>query len=244
MKFRSVLTVCLTASALMAASSAFAQEAPKNPWDFSLSFSYLATSGNSDTQTGGTEFTFKRKPTPWGVEGGISYMQASQDGDKTAERAKAAVRGTRKVDGRWDVFLGGSIETDKFAGIHRRYVGEGGTRFNALGTERQDLSFDGGLTYTREEPTMGERQSYVGGLLGLNYKYKFAEKTAFTQRLVYFPNFKRGSDWRGESESALQAALNSWLALKVGVSVRYQNEPVPGFKKTDTTTTASLVLTF
>ena len=244
MKVRSLIIACLAVPALMAASSTFSQQALKSPWDFSLSFSYLATSGNSDTQTGGTDFTFKRKPTPWGVEGGISIMQASQDGDTTAERAKAAVRGTRKVDGRWDVFLGGSIETDKFAGIHRRYVGEGGARFSALDTERQALAFDGGLTYTREEPTMGESQGYVGGLLGLNYKYSFAEKTSFTQRLVYFPNFKEGADWRGESESALQAALNSWLALKVGVSVRYQNEPVPGFKKTDTTTTASLVLTF
>ena len=66
MKFKNVVTSCLTTSVLMAAASAFAQEAPKDPWGFSLSFSYLATSGNSDTQTGGAEFVFKRKPTPRG----------------------------------------------------------------------------------------------------------------------------------------------------------------------------------
>jgi len=49
------------------------------------------------------------------------------------------------------------------------------------------------------------------------------------------------TNWRFESETALQAAVNDHLALKAGVQVRYDNEPQPGFKKTDTTTTVSLV---
>ena len=32
------------------------------------------------------------------------------------------------------------------------------------------------------------------------------------------------------------------LALKIGYLLRFANEPVPGFKKTDNTTTASVVL--
>jgi putative salt-induced outer membrane protein YdiY len=32
------------------------------------------------------------------------------------------------------------------------------------------------------------------------------------------------------------------LALKIGYLLRYSNAPVPGFKKTDSSTTASVVL--
>jgi len=36
--------------------------------------------------------------------------------------------------------------------------------------------------------------------------------------------------------------MNAHLALKIGYLFRYSNEPVPGFKKSDNTTTASVVL--
>jgi len=36
--------------------------------------------------------------------------------------------------------------------------------------------------------------------------------------------------------------MNAHLALKIGYLLRYSNDPVPGFKKTDNTTTASVVL--
>jgi putative salt-induced outer membrane protein YdiY len=36
--------------------------------------------------------------------------------------------------------------------------------------------------------------------------------------------------------------MNSRLALKIGYLFRYSNDPVPGFKKSDNTTTASVVV--
>ena len=47
---------------------------------------------------------------------------------------------------------------------------------------------------------------------------------------------------RSEAELTAQAAMASHLALKIGYLLRYSNAPVPGFKKTDNTTTASVVL--
>jgi hypothetical protein len=41
----------------------------------------------------------------------------------------------------------------------------------------------------------------------------------------------------------LTATLTSVLSLKFSNTVRYANEPVPGFEKTDTITTAALVWT-
>jgi putative salt-induced outer membrane protein YdiY len=53
---------------------------------------------------------------------------------------------------------------------------------------------------------------------------------------------KTSSAYRNEVELTAQAAMNARLALKLAYLFRYSNEPVPGFKKTDNTTTASVVL--
>ncbi|HPC84613.1 MAG TPA: DUF481 domain-containing protein [Thermoanaerobaculaceae bacterium] len=51
-------------------------------------------------------------------------------------------------------------------------------------------------------------------------------------------------DWRLVSETALQAALSTRFALKIGLALRYDHQPPPGFRATDTATTASLVWSF
>jgi putative salt-induced outer membrane protein YdiY len=57
-------------------------------------------------------------------------------------------------------------------------------------------------------------------------------------------DFKESSAYRSEAEVTAQAAMNGRLALKLGYLFRYSNLPAPGFKKSDNTTTASLVLRF
>jgi putative salt-induced outer membrane protein YdiY len=63
-----------------------------------------------------------------------------------------------------------------------------------------------------------------------------------TQRVTFYPDFTRSSAYRTEAEIAAQAAMNAHLALKIGYLLRRSNDPVPGFRKTDNTTTASVVL--
>lgn len=59
---------------------------------------------------------------------------------------------------------------------------------------------------------------------------------------MFYPNFKDTTAYRSELELAAQAALNSHFALKLGHLWRRSNAPVPGFKATDTMTTASIVV--
>jgi len=236
---------CLPALILITATcGAYAQEKAEDPWETSLSFSYVATSGNSDTSTLGTGFDFKRIPDPWGIEGGLGYLRSEKDDEKTAERAWAKVRGTRSLSDRWIVFLGAKWDRDEFGGIDGRYVFETGATFKALCGPKHHLEFDAGLTHTTEEYTDGTNGDYFGGLLGMRYAYAFTETSKFSQRLVFIPDFEESSNWLLESETAVEAALTDHMALKAGVLVKRDNEPPVGFKKTDTTTTVSLVFRF
>jgi hypothetical protein len=80
------------------------------------------------------------------------------------------------------------------------------------------------------------------GVLQAVSRVPFGTAGDTTQRFTFYPNFKRSSAYRSEAEISAQAAMNSNLALKLGYLYRRSNEPVPGFKKTDNTTTASVVL--
>ncbi len=61
---------------------------------------------------------------------------------------------------------------------------------------------------------------------------------------MFYPNFDTSSDWRLTSMTAIEAAVNSWLALRFGYDLRHRNEPVGDAKSTDATSTASVVFNF
>ena len=214
------------------------------PWEGSMGFSFVSTSGNSDTQTLGFDFSLKRKPEPWGLDAGAYYLSSEDDGNTTAERYGARLRGERALSERWNAWAGLSGEHDAFAGYDLRAIVGGGAAWTAVKSARHELVFDGGLTWTSEDLIGVEDRDYLGGLLGLTWAWHPNEGTTIGERLVWFPNFDRTSDWRLRSETSVEAALSARLALKLGYLVRYDNEPVPGYDETDTTTTVSLVVNF
>jgi len=221
-----------------------ADDAAQKPWAGSLGLSLLATTGNSDTQSLGFEFGLKRIPDPWGLEVAAKYLRATKDGVTDAERYLAGVRGTRSLNDRWSVFVGASGERDTFAGFDLRGILEGGATYKFLTGPVHALAFDGGLTWTKLNPVSGSNRSFVGGILGAAYQWTLSKTSAFTQKLRWYPDFDETSDWRATSETALKASLTDTLALKAAYEVRYSNQPVPGFHKTDTASTVSLVASF
>lgn len=212
-------------------------------WEGSLGLSYLATSGNSDTQTVGADLGLERKPRPWGLSLKAAFNRNQEDGEKTAERYFAGVRALRSLSERWELFAGLSGERDEFSGIDLRAVVEAGGLYHLLTGPVHTLAFDAGLTWTDEDLLPPARDSEsLGGVAGFKYGWKISEGATFGQRVLYYPNFDTSDDWRVESETALAAALSQRLALKVGYEVRYRNRPVGDNDDTDTTTKLSLVV--
>ncbi|MCB1009540.1 MAG: DUF481 domain-containing protein [Acidobacteria bacterium] len=222
------------------------EEKPPEPaWKSKLGLAYLATSGNSDTETVGLDLLVTRKPEPWGLEIYARYDRAEDSGVETSERALAGVRVKRSLGKRWELFGETSAERDQYAGFDLRWLLAAGGTFHAVASERHELDFDLGLTWTDENRLPpAEDVSYLGALAGLNWKWKLSERSSLRERLVYYPNFDTSSDWRAESLTSLEAALTDRLALAVGYEIRYANEPIDDREDTDTTTRVALVLNF
>jgi putative salt-induced outer membrane protein len=215
----------------------------KSPWSGSLGLAYLATTGNSDTQTLGLDLGLERKPTPWGLEVAAQFNQASDSGVTTAERYYLSGRATRSLDERWQYFAGLNAERNTFAAYDLRTVVETGAKYIVLPGPTQNLAVNGGLTYTDENGTPGEPSTeYVGSLAGLTYQWQISDQATLSQKLTYYGNFSDSANWRLWSTTGLKSSLTDRLAIKLSYEMRYTNQPPPGFETTDTTTSVSLVV--
>ena len=98
------------------------------------------------------------------------------------------------------------------------------------------------LGWNHETPSSGPNLDHPIGVFEAVSRIPFGASASSTQRVTYYPDFKDASAYRSEAEVTAQAAMNDRLALKLGYLFRYSNLPVAQFKKSDNTTTASLVL--
>lgn len=231
--------IAAVAAALLATVASLAAADDKA---LNVGLSFVANSGNSDSTSLGLTGDYTSEFGEWGLKLSAVAIKAAANGDTTAERYAAAARGVRALSEEWDVFAGLSAERDRFAGYNLRGVGEAGVTLKYLRGGDHNLSFDAGLTWTREDPRSGGSYDYLGALLGATYLWKITESSSLGERFAFYPNFDESSDWRATSETILQASLSETTALKLSVLVRYDREPIPGFEKTDTTTMASVVI--
>jgi putative salt-induced outer membrane protein YdiY len=221
------------------------EEAKEPNWKNNVGLSYLSTSGNSETTTMGLDFTFERRPTPWGLEIVGSFNRAEDNEVLTAQRYYLNGRAKRKLSERMNFFAGLSGERDRFAGFDLRTLVESGIEYSALTGPKHLLAFDVGLTYTDEDRIPPEEDtSFAGAVAGLAYEFKINDSTSLTQRLLYYPNFDETADWRIHSDTGLQVSMTSLLAIKLSYELRYRNEPIGDAVATDTTGRVSLVMNF
>ena len=237
---RSKIVIGAVALALLAA----AARGEDNPTKLTLGFSYLATSGNTSSQTGGLDLLFKRSFDPWGLEVTANILRAEQNGTVTAKKLFVGVRGTRALNADLDMFLAGSYLQDTFAGLDPRLLAAGGVTYKLLKGPEHELAFDVGLTWTKDNLVNDGSKSYAGALAAARYAWNISKTAKFTENLAFYPSFKESSDWRVESTTGLQASITTSTALKLTYGFRYANQPVAGFGKTDTQTAVSLVVNF
>jgi len=238
--------MCVLGAAPVFAQEAEAEEEEKEPkWIGSLGLAWVATSGNTDTSTLGLDFGLESKPEPWGFSFAARGNRADDRGMQTAENYLVTARAVRKLGKRWDAFGGMAWAKDPFAGFDSQSVASAGATYSAVESERHLLSFDMGLAYTWEDRIPPNQDvDFAGGLFGLSWEWKLGANSKLVERLVFLPNFDDSADWRLNSLTSIEAAINEWLALRFGYDIRHRNQPIGDAKSTDTTSTASVVFNF
>ena len=238
---RLLVAVLLVAFPYVAA----AQAPPKEPpplWDMQIGASFVGTSGNSDTASTGADFAAHRRGLVWLIDSTATAVRTNSDNKTTAERYLGMLRGQRKLTKIIGLSAGEKLERDRFAGIDLRSILDAGLSWALIRQPRWMLDGVTALGWNHESRTTGPGLDHPVGVLQLLSRIPFGGAGDMTQRFTHYPDFKASSAYRTEAELTAQAAMAAHLALKIGYLLRYANDPVPGFKKTDNTTTASVVL--
>jgi putative salt-induced outer membrane protein len=244
---RRLATLTFVLSTVVAARPASAQTpaaAPPPPplWDAQVGASFVGTSGNSDTASTGIDFSAHRRGAIWLIESAASAVRTSSDDETTAERYLAMLRAQRKLTAVVGLSTGLKLERDRFAGLDARSILDGGLSWALVHHPEWTLDGVTSLAWLHESRTAGDNLDDPIGVLQLLSRIPFGAAGDTTQRFTYYPDFKTSSAYRSELEITAQAAMSGRLALKIGYLLRYSNAPVSGFEKTDSTTTASVVL--
>jgi putative salt-induced outer membrane protein len=219
-----------------------AEPEPIPLWDLELGASFVGTSGNSDTSSLGANFEAHRRWPLWVLDGVASAVRTSQNSIQTAEQYIGALRIRRKLTERIAATSGLKLERDRLSGLDLRSLVDGGLTYAVVREPSWTLDGLTSLAWSREERVTGVTLNEAQGVLGLLNKYVFGTSGETSQRFTFYPNFTTSTRYRSEAEVTAQAAMNKRLALKFGFLWRYAHDPVPGFKSSDTTTTASIVV--
>lgn len=243
----SVLGLVLSAVASAQATPPAPTPTPPPPpplWSGKAEVSYVGTSGNTDTSSlgGGVEVNYKPLPWEFTLKGAVIY--AETDDVTTAESFAADFRASRLLTERWDVFGEALYYKNEFAGIESRYGARAGAGYKFLLGPVHFLKVDAAFGYISEDPVIGEDDDFPTLSSGVHYKWAFSPNAEFTDDFVITWNLDDSDDVVYTNVAALSASLTKILSLKASYTIRYDNQPVPGFEERDTITAFALVAKF
>lgn len=234
-----LITLALTGIAL-----AQQPPAPPKPREAKAEFGLVSTSGNASAQSIGAAGEVIFRPPQWEIGGHTTFVRNEADGVVSAKSFAARGRAGRVLTTRLQAFGQHSYLRDLFSGVVHRNITEGGLSYLVLQTARNTLYADAGLGYLKERRTVGASLSTPTAGTGGRYKLKLSDTSDITDDLLMSFDLSDEGTWRLQQAIALTAKVAAPLSLKISNLIRYVDEPVPGFEKTDTITSAALVLSF
>ena len=252
---RAILLLWLTACG-----AALAQEAPPCPcpepppppdplWFGKVNFSFLSTSGNTDTTSigGAAELNYNPKPWLFTLKGGYLYSQT--DGIVTAESSFASLRANRDITTRFYVFAGGGYLRNTFSGIDSLWSIDGGAGYKLFDGPTQFLKAEGGAGWSSETdifpfPIGNVTRDYANIRAALNYKWQFTKSAAFTNDFTYLLDLDDTKNYFIGNKAAITVDMSKIFALQASWTLLWRNQPVPGFGHTDTATAVGIVAAF
>jgi putative salt-induced outer membrane protein len=219
--------------------------APKPFFSGKAELSFVNTTGNTTTQTIGTGVGFKVRPDHWLVESDSDFVRTTADNTLQAEAFNSALRFSRAVSERVDGYGQLRYARNTFAGLRNQYAYELGFSARLLDKPNPHrLNGELAFGYISEDRVEEEDRTLATCSTGVVYAWKITRTSEFTQDTHFTVDMGRAGDFRVRNASSIAAALTATLSLKFSHTLTYLNQPVDGFRRTDTVNSAALVARF
>lgn len=249
MQIKRILVACLCLSGLFAIyTNANAQELKnETAWKTHIELSFLNTSGNTDTQTLAVKLEFNKEGmiNRYILKGNALYIEEKDE--ETANKWALDGRWERVFADRFFGFLSAIYLDDKFSGYDYRIAGGPGLGYDMVKTEDHHLKSLISLLYYYDEFIEAGKSadSYTAGKVEINYLWLIFKDLRLKENADYSVSFEESDKYFINSETALEAKLNTHISLGVSYRIAYQNLlPSSDIKHRDTTFLVSLIIDF
>ena len=238
------VALCSVLSLVPAAAQTGGDE-PDEKWHDAAEFSFVATSGNSETTTLGLKNKLWRKwsrnafelnagavrsegTTNRRAEGTVDDFDVEEDSEKTAESYYLNGRYDRSITDRFFWFGTAGWDRNTFAGIDNRYAVAAGVGNIWDTPDTIKFRTDYALSYTDQEDVVevpGIDNTFMGVRVSWNYWHKFGAVTEYVNEFIGDENLEETTDWRLNMINSVTVALSGRLALKVSLQWLYDHQP-------------------
>ncbi len=241
---------------------------PNDGTSVSLSAGGQLATGNSRLLAGTINGQFDSRLGHNGVGAAIlaNYGQGAQPGNaivETAENIQGRVRYDRYVIDQASIFLINTGRHDRLQGLAFRYNLDPGLKYLFLAAERTTLWVEAGYDFqydVREDdarvqldasnvripgaPLLDKTSVNHSLRLFAGFKHAFNDEVTLATGLEYIQGISDDSHHWLNYDALFAAKIGGGLALGLGLSVRYDSDPLPGKKNLDTASTESLIYAF
>jgi putative salt-induced outer membrane protein YdiY len=220
-------------------------------WKRALGATYLLTRGNANVSSLGFTGSVARRADRSQVALNAKRELGTQEGSATENFLSATLRydlalgpNDSAAAARPSFFTELVYERDPFAQIRRRAVENTGFSVPLSRNPRNNIALEVGTGVTNEAPTEGETYTRIGGLLRLAARQLLGGAKS-DQQFAVFPDLTGPSrHYRINSDINLAAPISKALALKLGISNRYDTKPQLDVRKSDTTIQSGIGIEF
>jgi putative salt-induced outer membrane protein len=237
-------TIWLLSSIVALCAQRAAAQTPVDSFRLAFDLGYVNTAGNTAVTTLNFGEHLSYLTGRWTLAHDLIAIEGRSQGVETAAQYKTDLRVDRSLAARLGAYALGGYERNVFAGISRRYQEGAGLTAKLLVAPHDLLDAEAGLAFIQQRSTASVDESFGAARSALSYKHSFTATAVLQQVLELLSNLKTSKDQLLSSETSLTAPISKRIALKSAYLIRYDNQPEPGFKKSDRVFTTGIQIVF
>ena len=199
------------------------------------------TTGNSDNSGIILGLNLNREGIKWRHELFASADFQKSNGVKSRERYLAGAKVDYKFSERLYAYGLGQYERDPFLGYSSRWSASGGVGYRVIDKPDMTLGLEAGPAFRHTSYTNGVDESKLAGRAALDFGWQINPAIRFTEKAS---TYIESGDMSTLSMTALDAKISGALTARLSYSMQHESDPLPGRKKLDTTSRATLVYGF
>lgn len=214
---------------------------PPASWTSEIGVSYVASSGNTDDASFGSNASFQYKRAVWRMSVGGEFIRTRNADLLVGKKDSAAIQMERLFASHISVSSRLSHYADPFADLHALDTAELGLLYRPIDTERSQLSVMGSIARTRETPVSVSGRTYTASRAALSVTRAVHKTARVTGDIDFLYDFGRPDNWKVRSVGSVTANITGVLAIKVAHQYFYAHRPGIGKTSGDSTITMSFV---